>query len=445
MSTKQSGTMRQGMEGTAMTDHLLEVGGASDAAYGRLSKAVACGYWDMPDTAEARIHRIHAYPAKFPAFLTERALAYARSEGKRVSKVADIFCGCGTVAHEATQAGIDFWGCDINPVAALIARVKSGRYSADRMQNYAAKICASFPSADTNRKLAPEAEERLHYWYRPKQFSDLARLLNAIESVVPSRSSYREAFYCAFSAILKSTSQWRQRSTKPSFDAAKTPSKVLVAFERQCALMVQAWGEQPIGDRPVPNIQLGSVMEVQGPPTPVDMIITSPPYVTSYEYADLHQLSALWLGYAADYRTLRTGSVGTTQHRLNFNREFNGLNQVGLQTVFSLFNHDPSAARSVANYYLDMQRVARRCREFLTRNGIAVFVIGNTEYSGVRIDNAAHLAESLFDAGFRRVRVTKRRISNKMHTPYREADGRFTRSGSAKQIYSEEFILIGHR
>ena len=27
----------------------------------------------------------------------------------------------------------------------------------------------------------------------------------------------------------------------------------------------------------------------------VDLIVTSPPYVTSYEYADLHQLSSLWL------------------------------------------------------------------------------------------------------------------------------------------------------
>lgn len=42
-----------------------------------------------------------------------------------------------------------------------------------------------------------------------------------------------------------------------------------------------------------------------------DLIITSPPYVTSYEYADLHQLSSLWLGYTEDYRDLRKGSIGS--------------------------------------------------------------------------------------------------------------------------------------
>jgi hypothetical protein len=29
----------------------------------------------------------------------------------------------------------------------------------------------------------------------------------------------------------------------------------------------------------------------------VTLVITSPPYVTSYEYADLHQLTSIWLGY----------------------------------------------------------------------------------------------------------------------------------------------------
>jgi methylase of polypeptide subunit release factors len=400
--------------------------------------------WDLPSVAEAPIHRIHAYPAKFPAFLTSRALDYAKSEGVTIRRVADVFCGCGTVAHEATQAGLGFWGCDINPVATLIARVKGSAYQASRLQQYADEIRKAHPSASAAREMAPQAVDRLHYWFNDAQFEDVARLLNAIEAVVPARSKYREAFYCAFSAILKSASQWRQRSTKPAYDPAKVPQPVLRAFGRQCEFMVRAWKNQPRSEVPVPEIHLGSIATVKAPSVPVDMIVTSPPYVTSYEYADLHQLSALWLGYAADYRSLRNGSVGTAQHQLDFRREFGKLNNVGFQIVFSLFNQDPLAARAVANYYLDMQLVARRCHEFLSEKGIGVFVIGNTEYSGVHIDNASHLAEAMFNAGFSRVRVTKRRISNKMHTPFREDDGKFSQSSTSKTVYSEEFILIGH-
>ena len=424
---------------------LLDLESANQVASRRLAVVQSSGAWDLPTNAEARIHRIHAYPAKFPAFLTTRALEYAASQDVDVKRVADVFCGCGTVAHEATQAGLSFWGCDINPVATLIARVKASSFQATRFRAYAEEICRVQPKASAKRVLANEALDRLDYWFSKPQFDALARLLNAIEKVVPARSKYRDAFYCAFSAILKSTSQWRQRSTKPALDPSKVPTGALAAFRRQCEQMATAWQEESIEAIDTPQIELGNITTIKGPATPVDMILTSPPYVTSYEYADLHQLSALWLGYATDYRALRTGSVGTSQHQLDFRREFGKLNQVGLQVVFSLFNHDQLAARSVANYYLDMQAVAKRCYQFLGKKGIAVFVIGNTQYSGVEIDNASHLAEALFDAGFSRVRATKRRISNKMHTPFREGDGRFSQSEKDKTIYSEEFIVIGHR
>jgi len=134
-------------------------------------------------------------------------------------------------------------------------------------------------------------------------------------------------------------------------------------------------------------------LKLDNAPGDIDLLITSPPYVTSYEYADLHQLSSLWLGYASDYRDLRNGSIGSAQHDLDFNREIKRLNGVGSQIVFGLFDQDKAIARAAANYFLDMQAVARRCHKLLRKNGLALFVIGNTEYKGVRIDNAAHLAE----------------------------------------------------
>jgi hypothetical protein len=92
-----------------------------------------------------------------------------------------------------------------------------------------------------------------------------------------------------------------------------------------------------------------------------------------------------------------------------------------------------------------MQHVAKRCYDFLRDEGIAFFVIGNTEYGGIHVDNASHLAEALFDAGFTRVRAAKRRISNKAHTPFRHGNGRFSSVQSQKEIYAEEFILVAHR
>ena len=167
----------------------------------------------------------------------------------------------------------------------------------------------------------------------------------------------------------------------------------------------------------------GNFLKLDNAPSDIDMLITSPPYVTSYEYADLHQLSSLWLGYADDYRDLRNGSIGSAQHDLDFNREIKRLNTVGSQIVFGLFDQDKAIARAAANYFLDMQAVATRCHSLLANEGLALFVIGNTEYKGVRIDNAAHLAESLLRGGFSNVRAAKRKMSGKILTPYRDSIG----------------------
>ena len=88
----------------------------------------SASYWNFGDEREDPIHRIHSYPAKFPAFITSKALRYAEQEGVNVRMVADVFCGCGTTAVEAKRSGKNFWGCDINPVASLIAQVKTHHY-----------------------------------------------------------------------------------------------------------------------------------------------------------------------------------------------------------------------------------------------------------------------------------------------------------------------------
>lgn len=399
-------------------------------------------YWRAGRSAEPRLHRIHAYPAKFPAFIPTKALQFAEEEGLKVRRAADIFCGCGTVAYEARREGIDFWGCDINPVATLIARTKSGSFDESKLDGYFAGIKAKVNRASAKTDLPAPAIERLNYWYSDEQLRKLAQLLNAINYAVPARSRYRQFFHCAFSNILKATSRWLTKSIKPQVDPNKKPVDPWATFVTQVDMMRKAFLQSSPEGRSNVQILTENFLKLDKAPADIDMVITSPPYVTSYEYADLHQLSSLWLGYAKDYRDLRNGSIGSAQHDLDFNREIKRLNTIGSQIVFSLFSQDKAIARAAANYFLDMQAVAKRCHSLLGKKGLALFVIGNTEYKGVRIDNAAHLAESLLRGGFSSVRAAKRKMSGKILTPYRSATGKFTKSGDGRHVYGEEFVLI---
>ncbi|MGI0134842.1 MAG: class I SAM-dependent methyltransferase [Candidatus Micrarchaeaceae archaeon] len=425
-----------------MIAQYLELKNADDVSLTNFPQLKEDRFWSKGGDRELKLHRIHAYPAKFPAFIPTKALQFAQEEGVKVDRVADIFCGCGTVAFEARRSNIDFWGCDINPVATLIARTKSGSFDTNRLTQYYTAIGATVKRASTKTNLIETARARLDYWYSIKQYQNLAKLLNAINKTVPSRSLYRTFFHCAFSNILKATSRWLTKSIKPQVDPNKQPVEAWDAFAKQFEMMKGAFEQSASTTSSTTQIFTANFLRLDNAPRDIDMLITSPPYVTSYEYADLHQLSSLWLGYASDYRDLRNGSIGSSQHELDFNREIKRLNTVGSRVVFGLFDRDRSIARSTAKYFLDMQAVSRRCCNLLRRKGVALFVIGNTEYKGVRIDNAAHLAESLLRGGFSSVRVAKRKMSGKILTPYRDGIGQFSRSSEGRHVYGEEFVLI---
>ena len=402
-------------------------------------------FWNTGVQKEQKMHRIHAYPAKFPAFITTKALEYTQNSiGLQPERIADIFCGCGTTAFEAKRNSIDFWGCDINPVATLIAKAKSRKYQSGRIQNYFNKIVTAYDDtsiADTY----DHAPERLKYWYSRKQYNKLAHLKTIIFKNTPANSDYRLFLICAFSNILKPASKWLTKSIKPQVDPDKRPAEVVDVLKKQYQFMLKANEEiEYLGDT-ITDIVTGSFLDDSWDIPAIDMIITSPPYVTSYEYADLHQLSSLWLEYVDDYRDLRNGTIGSLHHDYNFNKELKRLNSTGLKIVTHLLDQHKSKAISVAKYFLDMQRVAQKSFSILNKKGVALFVIGNTEYKNVRIDNAKHLSEALFEAGFAEVSVTKRKISNKILTPYRDKRGKFTSNSNGRKVYSEEFIIIGRK
>ena len=78
----------------------------------------SASYWDFGDRrdrTEDPIHRIHSYPAKFPAFITTKALEHAERQGVDVKVVADVFCGCGTTAVEAKTKRQAFLGLRHQP------------------------------------------------------------------------------------------------------------------------------------------------------------------------------------------------------------------------------------------------------------------------------------------------------------------------------------------
>ena len=401
-------------------------------------------YWNFSEKGDALMHSIHTYPAKFPAFIASKAFSYAQDEGVNINTVSDIFCGCGTVALEAKLHNKNFWGCDINPIATLIAKAKSASYKLSTFDKYYTQILEGYEGIVVADDIYQNANERLKYWFEKESYYELYRLNEAINSSIPN-GKYQIAFVCIFSSMLKASSKWLTKSIKPQVDPNKNQIDVLKVFKQQCGRFKRAINElEDNTNKPIIEIRNQNFLSIRKLPK-VDLIITSPPYVTSYEYADLHQLSSLWLGITEDYRDLREGTIGSIYNSEIVNIEIDQLNSVGQRIVRHLIMKDVpnSKIKAVTRYYSDMQKVIGKCAEMLNNAGMAFFVIGDTEYKGVKIMNSEHLVLSLKESGFKDIKVTKRRISNKLCIPYRDKEGRFSSDKKQREIYHEELIISG--
>lgn len=400
-------------------------------------------FWSEKPHKEIRMHKIHAYPAKFPSLVVQRSIELAKENKLPLNTIADVFCGCGTTALEAKINKINFWGCDINPVATLIARAKSHKYNESILLKYHEKILTCYHGSEinTNRELIDH--ERIIYWFAEKQRTDLHKLIQSIYMSVPN-GKYLDFYLCAFSNILKGCSNWLTKSIKPQVDPNKTPADVITSFNKQVFFMVNASSEvkDALDEKSNVNILNTNFLNFKINKPFVDMVITSPPYATSYEYADLHQLSALWLSYTRDYRDLRQGTIGSLYHREIKDSELARLNSIGKQIYTDLMLVDKSKAKSVAKYFIDIDRTVTNVKQMLRKKGNAIFIVGNTQYKGVRVDNAKFLAQSLLNSGFTDVQIFKRKIGFKSLTPYRDKRGKFSSNSNDRKVYDYEYVLL---
>jgi DNA modification methylase len=169
------------------------------------------------------------------------------------------------------------------------------------------------------------------------------------------------------------------------------------------------------------------------------LVVTSPPYVTSYEYADLHQLPSLWLGFMKELPAFRQKFIGSAYK----NRENTDLkSRLANEIVSNLKNKKQN---EVKNYFADMLETFEETKRVLKRGGRACIVIGNTEFQGVKIENAEVFQEQFHHIGFKTHDVIKREIPSKMLPSARDPEtGKFGKvnGNNIKMAYPTEYILI---
>lgn len=394
-------------------------------------------------STEQYTHGYHRYPAKFlPNIVKKLILNYSR-EG---DTVADLFAGCGTTLVEAKLLGRKSIGVDINPVAKLIAKVKITAIPPEVLEENFSILATLLEGYSDNFEPPKDIHSKLQYWFNEDNTKKLYFLISCIEVI--SNPDVKDFFLVGLSNILKNSSKWLQTSTKPQIDPNKKPADPFEAFRKQCTKMIKKNNEYYDYLKFRNYLQNQSAISVSDArnttiaENSIDVIITSPPYVTSYEYADIHQLTGYLFKYIEDLPKFRKSFIGSFY---SGNIEFSTNTSIGSEIIEILKTINKRTAREVASYFNDLGSVIKEMGRILKKDGHACVVVGNTTYKGVKIKSAEIIAANFLLYGFNVEKIIKRTIPHKLIPTIRDPEtGRFSNlaNKNSKQVYPEEYIII---
>lgn len=404
-------------------------------------------YWAFADKKRSDTsyitHGYHRYPAKF---IPQLASALIKKYTKTGDLVIDPFCGCGTTLVEAKVTDRKSLGVDINPVAVLIAKAKITAIEPLKLLEEFDNLKRKIQSDNKRKQITIPKYERIDYWFKKPEKIALASILVQIYSI--KNIGIRNFFLCAFSNILKNCSIWMQKSNKPTRDLNKNPSEPLKTFLKQVQAMLKsnALFYKLFKDKDLSKneskVYCRDARKLPVKNNCVDLIVTSPPYVTSYEYADLHQLTALWLEYASNLKDFRKKFIGTSYN----NKKNLKLNSRIAKCIIDKLNEkDKKTAHEVFNYFGEMNQVFVEMKRVLKKGAKVCIVIGNTSLKKVDILNAEVFTEQLLNLSFKIEKIIKREIPSKNLPSVRdEKTGQFAKitNGNRTYAYPTEYIVI---
>ena len=351
-------------------------------------------------------HGLHAFAAKFPPQLPGAFIDRLSGPG---DVVLDPMNGSGTTTLEAYLRGRAALGCDIDPLAVRIARVKITPVpGVHRLAGSVVESATGYLEDDTavreymDGRFDTKTRQFIDYWFYPETQLELAALRLATEDYPPG-STVRDLLEVVFSAVIVTKSGGVSRArdlahSRPHLDPAKGRRDAIRAFGQRLAKFAPAMAELP--DQPTPaGIVQGSARQLPVQDESVDLIVTSPPYANAIDYVRANKFSLVWLGQSVSgLGRLRGRYIGSEATRDTTMVPLSGSTDEVLRRLNAL---DPRKEAVLRKYYLEMRDALQEMGRVLVPGHYAVLVVGTSTMRGLDVKTPGCLADiAVRDAGF---------------------------------------------
>jgi DNA modification methylase len=354
-------------------------------------------------------HAIHTYVAAMVPQLAETLVKEYVPIGQ---KILDPFCGGGAVLVEAVRNKRKAEGTDINPLALLIARVKSN-YQPKKAIEEAVNFIIETAIRGINGSNKFPKNYNVEYWFLPQtivELSSLQRVIFACEKKQTFNIKILDIVKVVFSGTVRDVmltyrNEVRLRRLEEK-DLLKFNPNAFQSFKNRARIAIERISSLPSDSKT--NTSAVPVQKLSFQDDSFHSIICSPPYgdeKNGVSYLQFSKLMLYWLGYDRESvifsRKLTLGSKKQSTVELDSPTLEKAFNNIQINSG------SKSGYEFYQDYFLGLQQMVR-----VTKQNI-IIVIGNRILKSIIIENGLITTELMSSLGCKLVKHFNRTLPSK--------------------------------
>lgn len=379
------------------------------------------------------LHSILRYPAMMVPSMQGDIIDMLTDHVGTPCRVVDTFVGSGTILTESLLRGLDFTGCDINPLAVLVCEAK---IAIDEGANLDAAATLLLRALSTDVESSVDVEfPGLTKWFSPQTSRELSRIRRSILQVEDLGA--RKVLWTVLAETIRLCSNSRTSTYKlhtRKEEALINWNQVQPIFRQNLANTLARAGhyQRMVGGRnarPSAAVHCADVRSVDfADDDKHTIVVTSPPYgdnQTTIPYGQFSYLALCWI--PAEDLPMEPSALISNTHSLD-SASLGGSLKGAIDRADAIRGVSPSLdallerpegvaivrdLRKVASFMADFFDALCHVRERLPGNAHWAFTTGNRRAAGRLIPFDSICREMVCYLGGRPVTSLRRTLPNK--------------------------------
>lgn len=357
------------------------------------------------------VHSFHRYFGKLIPGIPAWAIETFTNVG---DKVLDPFSGSGTTVVEAKQRGRYGFGYDINPLANFVAKIKTTYIPSEKLLLELERINVSIKMRNKSTINEPYVVNMDH-WFRSEVKAELLILKEIISEI--EDVDVRNFYTGVFSAFLRGVSNADPQHVFPGYskrmralDEAGRKIDVIASFNRASKKRIQQISELVAKSKPT-NLITGSFTsdetynsKLEGQ---IDLVVTNPPYISSIRYLETMKIEMGFLEFLdsqSSYLALDKKVIGTERFYKAELQQIPSTNYKNIDAqIESIKSVNLKMAKTVAEYFIEMDKVFFRLSKYIKNSGYLVIKISDSKVRNQVITTSDHFITICSKYGFKLV------------------------------------------